>query len=187
MRRSHLNSSPPSSARNQLTFSTAWREWPQRATRTSQFVRTCRYGVKSVVIRNAGDWKLWAAMALTGRVANVGVSLNYYRLHDARVTAKSRQQGLAVAEYLRVIRWLLGQVTPTEAARRKLSEELSRWISAVTIRNVSLQTRWSILRDAMAIDPHTLPPIVSDGLRGLGRVSLRKLRSARAHDLSGLS
>src|ERR1700731_3387836 len=34
MRRFHLNSSPPSSAHNQLTFSTAWREWPQRATRT---------------------------------------------------------------------------------------------------------------------------------------------------------
>jgi hypothetical protein len=120
-------------------------------------------------------------MALMGRVAHVRDPLNYYRVHDASVTADSKQEGLAGAECLRVIRWVLRHVTPTEAARQKLSETLSWWwTGAVTTRRMPLQRRWSILRDAIAIDPHTLPRVISAGLRGLGRVSKRKWRSVRS-------
>jgi glycosyltransferase involved in cell wall biosynthesis len=78
-------------------------------------------------LRCCGDWKLFAAMALKGRVAHIKEPLNYYRVHDASVSARSKQAGLAAAEYLSVMRWVLGQVTPTEFARRKLSETLSYW------------------------------------------------------------
>ena len=40
--------------------------------------------------RICGDWKLWAAMALTGKVAYFGEPLNYFRFHDASVRSISR-------------------------------------------------------------------------------------------------
>ena len=127
-----------------------------------------------------GDWKLWAAMALTGRVAHIREPLNYYRVHQATVTAESKQEGLAAAEYLRVIRWVLRHVTPSEVARQKLSETLSwSWAPAVTTRHVPLRRRWSILRDAIVIDPHTLRRVIPVGLGALGRRFLRKWRSIR--------
>src|ERR1035437_4077987 len=96
-----------------------------------------RVGGADESLRFCGDWNLWAAMALTGRVAHVGDPLNYYRVHDASVTAKNQQESLAAAEYLRVIRWVLGQVTPTEAARRKLCKRLPwLWAPALTTRGM---------------------------------------------------
>jgi len=140
-----------------------------------------RVGGADERLRFCGDWKLWAAMALTGRVAHVGAPLNYYRVHDASASAKSQRENLASAEYLRVIRWVLGQVKPTDAARRKLSRMLPwLWAPAVTTRGVPLQRRWSILRDAIAIDPTTLLHVISVELRALARVFLRKWRSIRS-------
>jgi glycosyltransferase involved in cell wall biosynthesis len=140
-----------------------------------------RVGGADETLRFCGDWKLWAAMALTGRVAHVGDPLNYYRVHDASASAKSQRENLAAAEYLRVIRWVLSQVTPTEAARRRLSKMLPwLWAPAVTIRGMPLQRRWSILRDAIAIDPTTLLHVISVELKALARVFLRKWRSIRS-------
>ncbi|HEV2417579.1 MAG TPA: glycosyltransferase [Terriglobia bacterium] len=128
-----------------------------------------------------GDWKLWAAMALKGQVAHISEPLNYYRVHDATVTEASKQEGLAGAEYLRVIRWLLGHVTPTEAARKKLSETVSwSWAPAVTVWRVPLRRRCLILRDAIAIDPHTLRQMIRFGLGTLRRKFLRQWRSIRS-------
>lgn len=132
-------------------------------------------------LRFCGDWKLWAAMALRGRVAHVREPLNYYRVHDATVTAESAREGLAAAEYLRVIRWLLGHVTPTQAARQKLSETLAWcWVPAVTTGRVPLERRWSILRDAIAIDHHTLLRVIRAGLGIVKRKVLRKWRSIQS-------
>ena len=78
-----------------------------------------------------GDWKLWAAMALTGRIAYLGEPLNYNRCHDTSLRANSQRLGVDTAEYLEVIRWILQRVTPSEAARRKLCEDVSsRWAPA---------------------------------------------------------
>ena len=41
-----------------------------------------RVGGADESLRICGDWKLWAAMALTGKVAYVSEPLNYYRTHD---------------------------------------------------------------------------------------------------------
>ena len=132
-------------------------------------------------LRFCGDWKLWAAMALDGRVAHVKEPLNYYRAHEATVTKASKQEGFAGAEYLRVIRWLLGHVTPAEAARKRLSETLSWcWTPAVTTWHMPLRRRCSILRDAIAIDPHTLRQMIRFGLGTLRRKFLREWRSIRS-------
>ena len=79
-----------------------------------------------------GDWKLWVAMALTGRIAYLGEPLNYYRFHDTSVRAKSQRLGVGPVEYLEVIRWILQRVTPSDTARRKLSEDVfSLWTPTV--------------------------------------------------------
>ena len=79
-----------------------------------------------------GDWKLWVAMALTGRIAYVGEPLNYYRVHDTTVRAKCERLGVGPVEYLELIRWILHRVTPSDAARRKLSDDaFSLWTPAV--------------------------------------------------------
>ena len=132
-------------------------------------------------LRFCGDWKLWAALALRGRIAHLGEPLNCYRVHDANATERSKREGLAGAEYLRVIRWLLGHVTPTETARGKLRETLAWcWSPAVTTRRVPLNRRWSILRDAIAIDPHTLRRVIPVGLGALRRKLLREWHSIRS-------
>jgi glycosyltransferase involved in cell wall biosynthesis len=81
-----------------------------------------------------GDWKLWAAMALTGRIAYLAEPLNYYRIHDTTVREKCLRLGLGPVEYLELIRWILERVTPPDAVRRRLSEDaFSLWTPAVEV------------------------------------------------------
>jgi len=125
-----------------------------------------RVGGADESLRFCGDWKVWAAMALTGRVAYLGEPLNYHRAHDATVTEESNRLGLAATEYLHVVRWMLCQVTPTDTAKQAMRERLSWvWIPAMTSGHVPLGRRLRILRDALAVDPHTLrriaPPMLA--------------------------
>jgi glycosyltransferase involved in cell wall biosynthesis len=127
------------------------------------FRRACyeRVGGPDETLRLCGDWKLWAAMALQGRIAYLAEPLNYHRSHGASVRSKSEQSSLDVAEMLQVIRWILGEVTHTEDAREKLCQTLSwRWVPAVVTMHVPLGRRWAILRNARAIDPHAIRRVV---------------------------
>ena len=113
-------------------------------------------------LRLCGDWKLWAAMALKGRVAHAKEALNYYRVHGANVTATSHHGGLAVAEYMKVIHWILGRAGATEDTKRALRAKLSySWIPAMVQGHVPFRRRCAILRDAIAIDPHALQRLSS--------------------------
>jgi glycosyltransferase involved in cell wall biosynthesis len=127
-----------------------------------------------------GDWKLWASMALTGgRIAYVGQALNYYRLHEMTVTAKSLRIGIDAVEYLRVIHWILQKVTPTESTRRKVCDDLFQvWHPRVLTNRIPLSRRWAILRDAKTIDPHAFRKLVRPAL-----VALRMTLSRRYHSL----
>ena len=127
-----------------------------------------------------GDWKLWAAMALTGRIAYLGEPLNYNRFHDASVRAKSQRLGVDAAEYLEVIRWILQRVTPSEAARKKLCEDVSSlWAPAVLTRHIPLSRRWAILENARAIDRHALRKLVRPALADLRMTLSRRYHSLR--------
>src|SRR4029077_93301 len=75
-------------------------------------------------LRICGDWKLWAAMALTGKVAYVSEPLNYYRTHDATVRNAIWGHGRSLAiryaeERLQVARWILDRATPNEVIMQK--------------------------------------------------------------------
>ena len=56
-----------------------------------------------------GDWKLWAAMALQGRVAYLCEPFNYFRFHQASVRSQMELAKKDVAEYLKVCRWVFDQ------------------------------------------------------------------------------
>jgi glycosyltransferase involved in cell wall biosynthesis len=108
-------------------------------------------------LRLCGDWKLWASIALRGKMAYVSDPLNYYRLHAGSVWGHNRDGVLETAEVLRVIRWIMDHVTPTDAARKRTCERLSQgWVMALMSSHVSLEKKKAILRDVRAIDSHPL-------------------------------
>ena len=129
-----------------------------------------------------GDWKTWASMALAGRtVSHLGEALNYCRFHDASVSEKSRRDGMWAAETLRVVGWILPQVTLEQARQVKVYEELSHlWIAVVLNGRIPAGLRLTILRNAIAIDSHALLKLLRPGLTAVGLTLARRWRSLRA-------
>jgi glycosyltransferase involved in cell wall biosynthesis len=131
-------------------------------------------------LRMCGDWKLWAAMALGGRIAYLGEPLNYHRFHDASVRSQSLQGRVDVTEILQVIRWILSQITLTEDAREKMCDGLScYWIPAALNRRIAFSRRLAILRYAKAVDRHALRKFVCSALVALRMTLSRRYRSVR--------
>jgi glycosyltransferase involved in cell wall biosynthesis len=128
-----------------------------------------------------GDWKMWASMALTGgTISYIAEPLNYYRFHGASVSEKSRQNGVWAAEALHVISWISQGVTPDKTALIKSCEEVSQlWIPAVLNRRLRVSLRWTILKNAIRIDPHALRKLVRPALSALGLTLARRWRSLR--------
>jgi len=62
-------------------------------------------------LRLCGDWKLWAAMALTGKIAYVAEPLNYWRCHNASVSSLTNRMGTDLEEMFRVRWWILDRVS----------------------------------------------------------------------------
>ena len=124
-----------------------------------------RVGGADESLRLCGDWKLWAAMAMEGRIAYLGTTLNYHRAHEGSVRSEGTRVGLNVSEALEVIRWILHRVTPTQAIWAGIRIHTSQyWVPAVLSRRIPLARRRAILRDAMAIDPHALRRLVRPAL-----------------------
>jgi glycosyltransferase involved in cell wall biosynthesis len=130
--------------------------------------------------RICGDWKLWAAMALTGKVAYFGEPLNYFRFHDASVRNRSTYEGRDVMEYLRVIRWLLSQVTPSaEVLEAMCTGEARRWVPAIMSMHVPLRLKLTILQNVFAVDPHPLRRMIRPALETVQLKFSRHLPFAR--------
>lgn len=133
-----------------------------------------RVGGADERLRQCGDWKLWAAMALTGEIAYLAEPLNYYRFHEASVRSNAKRTGLDAAEALQVIRWILERVTPTETVLKRIWVGTSQyWAPAVVSLHVPLEIKRAILRDARAIDPHSLRRLIRPALKSV-RLKLAK-------------
>jgi glycosyltransferase involved in cell wall biosynthesis len=105
-------------------------------------------------LKLCGDWKLWAAMALAGKVVHIGDPLNYFRSHDNSVSGKDAGRAMLAQETLNVVSWLLKRVSIPETEQRKIFRSLSDiWIPAVITRRVSLRARLQILKTAISMDP----------------------------------
>ena len=106
-------------------------------------------------LRLCGDWKLWAAMALRGKIGYVSEPLNYYRFHGGSVRSGTGSDGRGVAEAIRVVRWIMSNVTPVEAVRERFCEiSTQMWMEAIGSWQVPLRRKWEILRDITAVDRH---------------------------------
>ena len=132
-------------------------------------------------MRTSGDWKLWAAMALTGKVAYLSEPLNYYRLHNA--TVRNQMSGALIAlERLQVVRWILDRVTPTKAALEKaLADASHRWVPEVMSIHVPLGLKLKVLKSAAAIDPHPVRRAVRPALLTVRRKLFRHWRPVGIH------
>ena len=107
--------------------------------------------------RVCGDWKLWAAMALTGKVAYLGEPLNYFRFHDASVRKKTELARADVPEHLQVSRWVLDRVTVSDEVLEQICEDKADlWVPTVLSFHVPLRLKLTILEDVRAIDPHPI-------------------------------
>ncbi|MGH9575632.1 MAG: hypothetical protein ACRD40_19145, partial [Candidatus Acidiferrales bacterium] len=123
-----------------------------------------RVGGAGESFRLSGDWKLWASMALEGKVAYVCEPLNYQRFHGAN-TQMNTDIATTVCEILDIARSLHGRVTPPAAVLEKFRRwTVGLWVSAVLSFHTSNRRRWSIIRNVFAIYPHPL--------RGAGRAAL---------------
>jgi len=123
--------------------------------------------------RMCGDWKIWAAMALCGKVAYVSEPLNYYRFHGASVRQRMGTTD-NVTEALRVVHWVLDQVTPDDATLRELrSRYATLWVPLVVSARVPREKKRAIMREVGAIDPHPYWRAVGPSLTAL-RMTLRR-------------
>jgi glycosyltransferase involved in cell wall biosynthesis len=129
-----------------------------------------------------GDWKMWTSMALTGGdISYEGQALNYYRYHDASVSERTMRNGIWAEEALRVIGFILGQVSFEKEVRKKLQAELfPLWGSAVLNKGFPVRRRLAILRNAIFIDHLALHRLAPPALKLLRMTIARRLRSLRA-------
>ena len=122
-------------------------------------------------LRLCGDWKLWAGMALGGRVAYVSEPLNYYRYHGASVRAKSARGALNLCEILQVMSWIVKQVPEardTVARRRPYFAEVG--VPAILSSHVSGEVKRMLIRElrnigALSVGRVVRPFFVAVGLK----------------------
>jgi glycosyltransferase involved in cell wall biosynthesis len=121
-----------------------------------------------------GDWKLWAAMALEGKVGYLCDPMNHFRFHDGSVRSGSVYSGVNVAEGLHVITWLMRRVAPPGLVRERMCEVLSPyWVGALMSLHVSLAAKRSIIRDVGFMDAHPVRRAVRPALAVI-RLKLRR-------------
>jgi hypothetical protein len=87
-----------------------------------------RVGQADERFRLCGDYKVWAEMALKGRIAYVAEPLNYFRSHLENVRSRARADALDVSEHFYVMLSILDRVAPegTLADRTGMGEVLRR-------------------------------------------------------------
>jgi glycosyltransferase involved in cell wall biosynthesis len=116
-----------------------------------------RVGGADETLRMCGDWKVWFAMALTGKMAYLSEPLNYYRFHDQSVYGRDKSRDAEAEETLRIVRWMQTQVAFTDLMQARVGMLLEgRWINPLLNANVPFSRKRVILRSAMAIDPRAL-------------------------------
>lgn len=120
-----------------------------------------RLGGADQSLRSCGDWKLWAALAMQGRVAYVSEPMNYFRSHEATVRNQSVRATADVAEHLSVCDWVLRQAHLPDAVREQVCRSVAGyWVAALVSLRVPLEVKRSILRKVAELDPHPFRRII---------------------------
>ncbi len=105
-------------------------------------------------MRTSGDWKLWAAIALTGKVAYISEPLNFYRKHGQTVRSRA-SAARVVTEELEAVQWIFERVNASREVRAKAGKvAASRWVPMVVSSHVPREMKGRVLRSVLAVDPH---------------------------------
>jgi glycosyltransferase involved in cell wall biosynthesis len=90
-----------------------------------------RAGMADERLRVASDYKMWATMAVAGKIAYVAEPLSYYRTHSENVRTRTDASGLLLSEYFYVMRWVVALVGgPAKADQRGLKAEAAERMPA---------------------------------------------------------
>ena len=131
-------------------------------------------------LRLCGDWKLWAALALTGRVAYVNARLNYFRYHSSTVRSTTACDGRDVFEKLLVLRWILEQVGSDDVDVRHACEEAANhWVPAVMSFKMPIGAKRAIWRLVKAFDRHPMLRLGRPGTAAVRRKLAAQWRALR--------
>jgi glycosyltransferase involved in cell wall biosynthesis len=137
-------------------------------------------------MRLCGDWKLWAAVALEGRVAYISEPMNYFRFHENSVRSSTGKAKAYALEYLQVSKWVLDRVTVAPAQFEKIcNTRASEWVPALLSLRTPLALKRAIIRSARALDPHPIRRALGPSLLALRlkiRHHWRNLRPGRKVD-----
>jgi glycosyltransferase involved in cell wall biosynthesis len=129
-----------------------------------------RVGGADESLRLCGDWKLWASMAMKGRIAYVAEPLNYYRFHDQSVRNWSKAVGVWNMEGSQVGQWIRYQEHfPAEF-----------WVPSLMSTHVPLRVKREILQRAWDVDPHPIRNALRPALRTVRHKFLRHWRELRS-------
>jgi glycosyltransferase involved in cell wall biosynthesis len=132
-------------------------------------------------LRLCGDWKVWAAMALMGKIAYICEPLNYFRLQGGSVRSTSGRAATDVREYLAVTRWIMEHVTITTTLWEKTCDARAElWVPAILSLRVPLSSKRAILDDVRAMDPYPLRRVLRPAVATARRKVLRHWRQIRS-------
>lgn len=140
-----------------------------------------RAGGADESLRLCGDWKMWAAMALEGKVAYVSEPLNYFRYHGNTARGSTERDGVAAKEFLHVSRWVLERVSVPKAQLDEIRKaRAGGWVPVVLSLRTPPELRREILESARALDPHPYRWVLRPALATVGRKIQRHWRDLRS-------
>jgi glycosyltransferase involved in cell wall biosynthesis len=120
-----------------------------------------RVGCADERLQLCGDWKLWASIALEGKVAYSCECLNYYRLHEGSVRTRSELNHAVVSEDLQLCLWVLGRVTVSHARLEKIRQlKAGLWVPALMSLRIPISRKREILRQVRALDPRPIRRVI---------------------------
>ena len=129
--------------------------------------------------RLSGDWKLWASMALTGKVAYLSDPLNYQRFHGGN-TQTNTSAVATIRENVHIVRWLSTCVTPTEAVIDAFCESIPEfWVPSLMSFHLPFEVKRAIWLDVSSVDPHPFRRVWRPAIRTIKRKVTRHWRELR--------
>jgi len=128
-----------------------------------------------------GDWKLWAALALRGRVEYLSDPLNYYRIHGVTQRSRTGRQSVSVSESLRVVRWIMSRMDlGEEECEVVYKAHAAGWVPELLSLHVPLKVKATVWRNAKALDPHPARRIFIPGIETVRKSFVRRFESVRS-------
>jgi glycosyltransferase involved in cell wall biosynthesis len=119
-----------------------------------------RTGGAEESFRVAADYKLWAKMAMEGKIAYVGEPLNYYRTHTENARTRTEAGGLGLSEYVSVMLWCLTRVAPPGTVPKQATALFDRPAAEMTPQErlrASIEAMEFIAEWNLRYNPHVPP------------------------------